>query len=95
MQKWAGKAQSNWKSIPTQLQSHDVLPARWLPDTAFRRQKGVGIATRSDFGVESSRPASLLCTLRAQEERLYIGRHVTPRDNRRGTEGGLSSLTTL
>jgi hypothetical protein len=33
-------------------------------DTAFRQANGVGIATRNDFGTESSRPASLLCTLR-------------------------------
>src|SRR5229473_4934035 len=35
-----------------------------VPDTAFRKANGVGIATRSDFGAESSRPAFLLCTLR-------------------------------
>ena len=28
---------------------------------------GVGIATRDDFGAESSRPASLLCTLRTHQ----------------------------
>src|SRR6516165_535187 len=35
-----------------------------LPST---RQNGVGIATLADFGAESSRPASLLCTLRTQQ----------------------------
>ena len=35
-----------------------------LPST---RQNGVGIATVADFGAESSRPASLLCTLRTHQ----------------------------
>src|SRR5215469_14817264 len=35
-----------------------------LPST---RQNGVGIATLADFGAESSRPASLLCTLRTHQ----------------------------
>ena len=34
------------------------------PDAAFRLVNGVGIATSRVFGAESSRPASLLCTLR-------------------------------
>ena len=34
-----------------------------LPDAAFREANGVGVATKNDFGAESSRPASLLCTL--------------------------------
>ena len=37
---------------------------RMLPST---RQNGVGIATLADFGAESSRPASLLCTLRTHQ----------------------------
>src|SRR6266446_8918367 len=35
-----------------------------LPST---RQNSVGIATVADFGAESSRPASLLCTLRTHQ----------------------------
>src|ERR1700675_4870729 len=35
-----------------------------LPST---RQNGVGIATVADFGAGSSRPASLLCTLRTHQ----------------------------
>jgi hypothetical protein len=38
-----------------------------VPDTAFRKANGVGIATGKDFGAESSRPASLLCTLRTHQ----------------------------
>jgi hypothetical protein len=34
------------------------------PSAAFRLVNGVGIATSRVFGAESSRPASLLCTLR-------------------------------
>ena len=37
------------------------------PDTAFRLVNGVGIATSRVFGAESSRPASLLCTLRTHQ----------------------------
>jgi hypothetical protein len=36
---------------------------RSLSDAAFRSTDGVGVATMEDFGAESSRPASLLCTL--------------------------------
>jgi hypothetical protein len=36
-------------------------------DTAFRKANGVGIATSIDFGAESSRPASSLCTLRTRQ----------------------------
>jgi hypothetical protein len=39
---------------------------RSSPSAAFRRDDSVGIATR-DFGAESSRPASLLCTLRTHQ----------------------------
>jgi hypothetical protein len=38
-----------------------------LPDAAFRLVNGVGIATSRVFGAESSRPASLLCTLRTPQ----------------------------
>jgi hypothetical protein len=34
------------------------------PGTAFRSHNSVGVRHRFDFGAESSRPASLLCTLR-------------------------------
>ena len=44
---------------PSQLRSY--------PDAAFRSPNGVGIATKTDFGAESSRPASLLCTLRTHQ----------------------------
>src|SRR5580765_6044331 len=37
------------------------------PDAAFRLVNGVGIATSRVFGAESSRPASLLCTLRTHQ----------------------------
>jgi len=37
------------------------------PDAAFRLVNGVGIATSRVFGAESSRPASLLCTLRIHQ----------------------------
>ena len=37
------------------------------PDAAFRLVNSVGIATRRVFGAESSRPASLLCTLRTHQ----------------------------
>lgn len=37
------------------------------PSAAFRLVNGVGIATRRVFGAESSRPASLLCTLRTHQ----------------------------
>jgi hypothetical protein len=40
---------------------------RSLPDAAFRLVNGVGIATRLDFGAESSRPTSSLCTLRTHQ----------------------------
>ena len=40
---------------------------RSLPDAAFRFVNGVGIATRLDFGAESSRPTSSLCTLRTHQ----------------------------
>jgi hypothetical protein len=35
-------------------------------DAAFRYPNGVGVAMMSDVGAESSRPASLLCTLRTR-----------------------------
>ena len=44
---------------PSQLRSY--------PDAAFRSPNGVGITTSTDFGAESSRPASLLCTLRTHQ----------------------------
>jgi len=44
---------------PSQLRSY--------PDAAFRSTNGVGIATIKDFGAESSRPASLLSTLRTHQ----------------------------
>ena len=44
---------------PSQLRSHPVA--------AFRQANSVGIATILDFGAESSRPASLLCTLRTHQ----------------------------
>jgi len=37
------------------------------PDAAFRLVNSVGIATSRVFGAESSRPASLLCTLRTHQ----------------------------
>ena len=37
------------------------------PSAAFRLVNGVGIATSRVFGAESSRPASLLCTLRTHQ----------------------------
>ena len=37
------------------------------PDAAFRLVNSVGIATTQVFGAESSRPASLLCTLRTHQ----------------------------
>jgi hypothetical protein len=37
------------------------------PSAAFRLVNSVGIATSRVFGVESSRPASLLCTLRTHQ----------------------------
>jgi len=37
------------------------------PSAAFRIVNGVGIATSRVFGAESSRPASLLCTLRTHQ----------------------------
>src|SRR6201981_3202617 len=37
------------------------------PDAAFRLVTVVGIATSRVFGAESSRPASLLCTLRTHQ----------------------------
>jgi hypothetical protein len=37
---------------------------RSLPDTAVHLGKGVGVGTTHDFGAQSSRPASLLSTLR-------------------------------
>jgi len=37
------------------------------PDAAFRLVNGVGLATSRVFGAESSRPASLLCTLRTHQ----------------------------
>jgi hypothetical protein len=40
---------------------------RSYPDAAFRWANGVGIATILDFGAGSSRPASLLCTLRTRQ----------------------------
>ncbi len=36
-------------------------------DTAFRWRKHVGLATIHDFGAESSRPATLLSTLRTHQ----------------------------
>src|SRR5260370_13639542 len=44
---------------PSQLRSY--------PDAAFHWANGVGIATIFDFGAESSRSASLLCTLRTHQ----------------------------
>ena len=36
------------------------------PDTAFRHNNGVGFRNKVDFGAQSSRPASSLCTLRTR-----------------------------
>src|SRR6266853_39247 len=48
-----------------------AIPARprnsGRPDTAFRLVNSVGIATSRNFGAESSRPTSLLCTLRTRQ----------------------------
>src|SRR5580698_5748357 len=48
-----------------------AIPARprdiGPPDAAFRLVNSVGIATSRIFGAESSRPASLLCTLRTHQ----------------------------
>jgi hypothetical protein len=48
-----------------------AIPARprniGRPDAAFLHVNGVGIATSRVFGAESSRPASLLCTLRTHQ----------------------------
>ena len=38
-----------------------------VPDTAFRHFNDVGYRHDSNFGAESSRPASLLCTLRTHQ----------------------------
>jgi len=40
-------------------------------------------------------PRELPISSHTERDTSYIGRYVTPRDNRRGTEGWLSSLTNL
>ena len=40
-------------------------------------------------------PRELPISSHTKRNASYIGRYVTPRDNRRGAEGWLSSLTTL
>ena len=48
-----------------------AIPARprlsGRPDAAFRLTDGVGLRNVTNFGAESSRPASLLCTLRTRQ----------------------------
>ena len=56
-------------SMPRARDSGDPGPTSHIgrPDAAFRLVNGVGIATSRVFGAESSRPASLLCTLRTHQ----------------------------
>ena len=56
-------------SMPRARDSGDPARPRNIgrPDTAFRLVNSVGIAMSRVFGAESSRPASLLCTLRSHQ----------------------------
>ena len=68
--RWGGALLGSWE-IPLEACPElgtPATPARpriiGRPSAAFRLVNGVGIATSRVFGAESSRPASLLCTLR-------------------------------
>lgn len=52
-----------WSSTPA---TPDNLAYIGRPDSAFRRLNNVGFRYHVNFGAQSSRPASSLCTLRTR-----------------------------
>jgi hypothetical protein len=69
MESSPGFLENPFASMPRARDSGDPGATSHIgrPDAAFRLVNSLGIATSRVFGAESSRPASLLCTLRTHQ----------------------------